>query len=181
LKLPAFFLFLAVLLSSGGCGAPEKERRSLETDFKTENHPVQESWNIKLSLYEAGFRNATVQAGHATEYRNKEKNTYYIDQRVTVIFYEKDGTPPTTLNADKAVILPNHDIEASGNVVITAENNTVIRTTAIKRTAADRMIRSNRHVTISGPKGTLEGEGFESDHALKRYRIFRGSGEALFR
>ncbi len=41
------------------------------------------------------------------------------------------------------------------------------------------MIRSDRFVTIVKPDETITGEGFESDQALKKYRIFRGSGKAF--
>jgi len=181
LKLSAFLLLLTVLLSSGGCGAPGKERRFLETTFDTESYPVQESWNITLSVYDAGFRKGTVRAGHATEYRQKGKNTFHLDRGVTVTVYNRDKNPPTVIKAAKAIIHGNQDIEASGNVVASTGNGTVIRTGYLKRTAADRMIRSNRHVTISGREGLIEGYGFESDQSLKRYRIFRGSGEALIR
>lgn len=169
------------MLSSGGCGAPGEERRSLEPDFNTENHPVQESWNITLYLTDAGIRKGSIKAGHAAEYSNKGKSTYYLDRSVTVVFYGRIGTPPTTINADKAVIHENQDIEAFGKVVVTAGNNTVIRTTYLRRTAGDAMIRSNRHVTITGEDGTIEGKGFESDQSLKRYRIFQGSGEGLIK
>lgn len=181
MKLPLFFLLLAVMLSSGGCGAPGGERRSLEPDFNTENHPAQESWNMTLYLTDAGIRKGSVKAGHAAEYRNREKNTYYLDSGVMVVFYGRNGNPSTTIRADKAVIHENQDIDASGNVVVTAGDNTVIRTAYLRRTAKDAMIRSSRHVTITRKDGTIQGQGFESDQSLKRYRIFQGSGEGLIK
>lgn len=177
----ASLFFLAVLLSSGGCGAPDKERRSVEEHVDEQNFPVQESWNVTLTLFDAGFRKGTVQAGHVAEYRQKDQTIYHLDNGVSVVLYDKNANPPTTLKAEQAVIHANQDIEASGNVIITAENNTVLRTASIKRTAADHMIRSNSPVSISGSQGVLHGYGFESDEALKQYKIFRGRGEALLR
>lgn len=169
------------MLSAGGCGAPHEERRSPETGLSTKKKPVQESWNTSFFLTNAAIRKGTLHAGHAAEYSNNGKNTIYLDQGVHVILYNDAGKPPTILDAREAVIHDNKDIEASGNVVVTSGKGTVIRTAYLKRTDEDKMIRSNRHVTIAGPDGTVQGYGFESDQALKRYRIFRGSGEAPVR
>lgn len=178
MKLSAIFLILTVLLLSGGCGAPSGERRSLEPSFEADNHPVQESWNLDLAVTEAGMRKTTVKAQHGAEYQREGKSTYYLDGRVSVAFYGKSGDTPTTITADKAVIHENQDIEASGNVVARS-GTTVLRTAFIKRTADDRKIRSNSRVIITGPNGSVQGTGFESDQSLKQYRIFRASGESL--
>ncbi|WP_223294121.1 LPS export ABC transporter periplasmic protein LptC [Chlorobium limicola] len=181
MKSAVHFLLLTVLLSSGGCGAPHEERRSLETGSSMEKIPFQESWNMSFFLTEAAIRKGTLNAGHAAEYRNNGKSTIYLDQGVHVILYNDAGKPPTILDAREAVIHDNRDIEASGNVVVSSGKGNIIRTAYLKRTDRDRMIRSNRHVTITGQDGTVQGYGFESDQALKRYKIFRGSGEALVR
>ena len=79
------------------------------------------------------------------------------------------------------MIHDNQDIEAEGNVVITSSGTTVIKTEYIKRTGKDKMLRSDKLVTIIKPDETITGQGFESDQSLKKYRIFRGSGKALIK
>ncbi|WP_449258390.1 LPS export ABC transporter periplasmic protein LptC [Chlorobium limicola] len=174
----AIFLNLTAFLLSGGCGAPPEERRSLETPFEADKQPVQESWNLDLALTDAGIKKASLRAAHAEEFQREGKSVYILEGGVAVAFYGNTGNSPTTITADRAVVHENQDIEAYGNVVATS-GQTVLKTTYLKRTAEDRLIRSNSRVAISDPDGTVQGIGFESDEALKKYRIFKASGEAL--
>jgi LPS export ABC transporter protein LptC len=176
LKLPAIFLILTGILLSGGCGAPPQERHTLESTFMADNHPVQESWNIDLVLTDGDMRKGNIRSSHGTEYQTEGKSIYYLDGGIAVEFFNNSGKSSTIITADKAVIHENQDIEASGNVVARS-GNTVLKTSFLKRTADDRKIRSNSHVTIANPKGTIRGTGFESDQSLKKYRIFKASGE----
>lgn len=175
------FIFL-FLLAFGfvvcGCGAPQSERRKPETAFIGEGHPQQESWDINLNLTDAGVPKASIQAGYAAEFNKNSKKEYHLQKGVTVIFFNSEKEPSTILKAQEAVVHDNLDIEARGNITITTDNTTTIKTESIKRTAKDRMIRSHDYVTITRPGETLAGYGFESDQALKKYRIFRASGES---
>ena len=72
-------------------------------------------------------------------------------------------------------------ISRVGVVVITSGSTTVIKTEYVKRTSNDKMIRSDKFVTIIKPDETITGQGFESDQSLKKYRIFRGSGNAFIK
>jgi len=175
------FFLQGLLIVLSGCGASEGEHRPPETGFIGANHPVQESWSVRLALTESGSRKGVIEAGHGTEYRVNGGTEHHLDEGVKVTLFDQSGTPTTSIAAQKAVIHDNQDIEALGNVVIAARGGAVIRTEYAKRTALDRMIRSNRFVTITRPEETVRGEGFESDQNLKKFRIFKGSGEALLK
>ena len=164
---------------ASGCGDPHKERRSPETGFIGINHPIQESWTVRLAITESGVQRGVIEAGHQAEYRTDTGNEHQLDNGIKVTFFDITGTPETTITAEKAVIHDNQDIEAQGNVVITSSGPTVIKTEYVKRTNYDKMIRSDKIVTIVKPDETITGQGFESDQALKKYRIFRGSGKAF--
>ena len=174
-------LFLhGMLCIASGCVAPHEERRSPETEFIGVNHPVQESWGVKLTLTESGLKRGVIEAGHGEEYRVNSGNEHRLDKGIKVIFFDIAGKPTTTITAQKAVIHQNQNIEAEGNVIITS-GTTVIKTESIQRTSKDKMIRSDKFVTISKPDETITGQGFESDQTLKKYRIFRGSGRAFIK
>ncbi len=179
-RVVVLFLNVIILLASG-CGEPQKERRSPETGFIGINHPVQESWTVRLDLTESGVKRGVIEAGHAAEYRTGNGNEHHLDKGIKVFFFDITGSATTTITAEKAVIHDNQDIEAQGNVVITSGGTTVIKTEYIKRTSKDKMIRSDKYVTIIKPDETITGQGFESDQALKKYRIFRGSGKAFIK
>jgi len=170
---------LALLFVMTGCGASQKERRSPETRFIGINHPVQESWKARLAITDSGSRTGVIEAGHGAIYRTNTGDEHHLDGGIRVTFFDVNGLPSTSITAEKAVIHDNQDIEASGNVVITSAVTTVIRTEYVKRTAKDRMIRSDKFVTITRPGEAIRGYGFESDQGVKKYRIFKGSGEAF--
>ncbi len=179
----AFVQVGVILTFIWGCGNPEKERRSPETSFIGVNHPVQESWGIKLAMTESGIRRGLIEAGHGAEYKIGAGTENHLDQGVKVTFFDANGQPSTIITAQKAVIHDNQDIEAMGNVVMTSKGSTVtvITTEYAKQSGKDKMIRSDRFITITRPEETIRGYGFESDQALKKYRIFRGSGESFIK
>jgi LPS export ABC transporter protein LptC len=175
-------LFLQVILIVlSGCGNPLKERRSPETEFIGLNHPVQESWTVRMVLTESGITRGVIEAEHGAEYRSNAGSEQHLDRGIRLTLFDIDGHTTTIITAQEAVIHNNQDIEAQGNVIITSRGSTVIKTEYVKRTAIDKMIRSDRFVTISKPDETIRGVGFESDQALTKYRIFRGSGEAFIK
>ena len=179
-RVAVLFLDVFVIMVSG-CGDPHTERRSPETGFIGINHPVQESWTVRLTLTESGLKRGIIQAGHGAEYRINSGNEHHLDHGINVTLFDIAGNPATIITAEKAVIHDNQDIEAQGNVVITSGGTTVIKTEYIKRTSKDKMIRSDKLVTIIKPDETITGQGFESDQSLKKYRIFRGSGNAFIK
>ncbi len=177
-------LFLHVILILSGCGDPVEQRRSPDTAFIGLNHPAQEGWTIRIALTESGIKRGVIDAGHGAEYRVNGRSEHHLDGGVKVTLFDANGHAATIITAQKAVIHDNQDIEAQDNIIITSGvsgNTTVIKTEYVKRSANDKMIRSDRFVTISKLDETIRGEGFESDQALKKYRIFRGSGEAFIK
>ncbi len=176
-KVIVLFLHVILILASG-CGEPVKVRRSPETSLTGANHPVQESWTVKIVMTESGIRRGVIEAPHGAEYLVEGRSEHHLDGGIRAVFLDINGNPTTTITALKAVLYANKDIEALGNVIISS-GSTVIRTEFIKRSGKDNMIRSNRLVTITRPGETIRGEGFESDQTLKKYRIFRGSAEAF--
>ena len=182
-KSTVLFLYFIVMLVSG-CGDPVKERRSSDIGFIGINHPAQEGWTIRISLIESGIKRGTIEAGHGAEYRVNGNSEQHLDGGVKVSLFDIKSHTTTTITAQKAIIHDNQDIEARGNVIITSKasgNTTIIKTEYVKRTSSDKMIRSDRFVTINRLDETIQGAGFESDQALKKYRIFRGSGEAFIK
>jgi LPS export ABC transporter protein LptC len=164
-----------------GCGNPVKDRHSAGKVAMGRENLVQESWVVKVILTESGIHRGIVQAAHEAEYKTKKGSEHHLDGGIRVTLFDVHGYATTTITAQKAVIHDNHDIEAVGSVVMTSNEGAVIKTEYVKRSAADSMIRSDRPVTITRQKEIIRGEGFESDQALKKYRIFRGSGEAFIK
>jgi len=173
------YLNLLVMIITG-CGEPVKARRLDQNDAAALDSLLQESWQVKVDLTESGIHKGMVQAAHQTEYKTRQGSQHHLDGGIIVTLFDQHGHATTTITAEKAVIHDNQDIEAIGNVVMrSSTDGTVITSEYAKRSARDKMIRSNRLVTITRNNETIRGEGFESDQSLKKYRIFRGSGEAF--
>ncbi|NTV26377.1 MAG: LPS export ABC transporter periplasmic protein LptC [Chlorobiaceae bacterium] len=168
-----------MLSCTAGCGAPQKGRPSPASGSSAEKLPAQESWDITIEFSDAGRKDAVLRAGHASEYHQDSKKELLIDHGINVTMFDKNGGAPTVMTAGRGVMHDNQDIEAFDNVVIRSGDGTVIRTEHIVRTSSDKMLRSERFVTITKPSQTIRGYGFESDDAMKRYRIFQASGEAV--
>ncbi|WP_226986830.1 LPS export ABC transporter periplasmic protein LptC [Chlorobaculum tepidum] len=172
------FFSLAIVFGAAGCSAPKKEARTPAAAVYAKDMPSQESWNVTLVVSDNGRTKTIVSARHAAEYRQGEKQEIRLDGGINVQLINRDGSV-TLITAGRGIVHDNQDIEAFDNVVIRSADNTVIRTEHISRSSSNRMIRSDKYVTISGPSRTIRGYGFESDDAMKRYRIFHASGEAL--
>jgi LPS export ABC transporter protein LptC len=172
------FFFLAIVFSTVGCGAPRKEHRKSAAAVSAKEMPAQESWNITIVISDQGKTKNVVSARHAAEYRQGEKQEICVDGGVSVQLFNRDGTF-TLVTAGRGIVHGNQDIEAFDHVVIRSNDGTVIQTEHISRSNSDRMIRSDKYVTITSPTRTIRGYGFESDDAMKRYRIFHASGETL--
>jgi LPS export ABC transporter protein LptC len=66
---------------------------------------------------------------------------------------------------------------AFGNVKVVSDSGTVLTTTEMHWINASRMITGDKFVTITSPRETIEGYGFESDQHLTHYTINRVSGK----
>lgn len=172
------FFLLAILFGTVSCGAPRQEHHGRATVISPEEQPDQESWNPRLVISDSGKLKTVLEANHAARYRQGEQQEIRLDGGIRVRLVNPDGTS-TLITAGKCVVHGNQDIEAFDQVIILTEDGTLLRSEHITRSNKERMIRSDRYVTITSPSRIIRGYGFESDDAMKQYRIFHASGEAL--
>ncbi|NTU58182.1 MAG: LPS export ABC transporter periplasmic protein LptC [Chlorobiaceae bacterium] len=162
-----------------GCDAPEKGHHMPTSGLSGKQLPAQESWDMTLALEDAGKAKTLISAKHAAEYHQGEKKEILIDGGISVTIFGRDNAAPTRITAGRGIVHDNQDIEAFNDVVISAGDGTVVRTEHITRSNKDRMLRSDKYVTVTKPSQTIRGTGFESDEAMTRYKIFHASGEAV--
>ncbi|NTU68711.1 MAG: LPS export ABC transporter periplasmic protein LptC [Chlorobiaceae bacterium] len=172
-------LLLAILSCTAGCGAPDKGRPSPAAGISALRLPAQESRGVTVAVSDSGRQTALIRAGHVAEYHEGEKKELVIDGGITVTIHGRNGGAPTLMTAGRGLVHDNQDIEAFDQVVIHSGDGTTIRTGHIVRTSSDQMLRSEKFVTITKPSQTIRGYGFESDDAMKRYKIFKASGQAV--
>lgn len=158
-------------------GCEEKVRPSVLSGVSSTQLPSQESWNSTITFSDSGIVKAIVQAGHIYTYDNSRKT--HLDSGVVVDFYDETGQHTTKLTSLRGTVDEGtNNLEATGNVIVRSDSGTVVRTEKMFWTNATQLIHSPDFVHITSPTEDLRGKGFESDHNLRNYRIFRVTGTA---
>jgi LPS export ABC transporter protein LptC len=154
----------------------EKLKPTVRTDIKSDEVPTQESWNNIITFSEAGITTATLRTGHSRYFSNKAE--YFLDDGVKVDFFDKFGKHTSILTSERAVIdNKTKNMEAIGNVIVISDSGTVVKTESMKWINDTKRIIGDQFVTITSPRESIQGYGFESDQNLKDYTIKKVSGQ----
>jgi len=168
-------LLFLLLLIAAACADKSAKPPRVDLLFVTNDFPVQETWEARISFSESGSLRATIAASHISQYTRQGSTVKHLDGKVRADLYDETGKHSSFISANRAIIHPNNDIEGFDNVIIISDDCTTVRTEYIKWTYQDRKVRSDKFVTIKRPTETLSGYGFESDQNLKRYRIYKAT------
>ncbi len=167
----AFLLLIAL----GGC--EEKVKPSVLSGISGTQLPSQESWNSTITFSDSGIVKAIVKAGHIYAYDNSRVT--HLDSGVVVDFFDEFGKHTTQLTSVRvSVDEGTNNLEATGNVVVKSDSGTTVYTEKMFWTNQKQLIHSPEFVRIVSPKEQLQGTGFESDHNLRNYKIFKVTGTA---
>jgi LPS export ABC transporter protein LptC len=139
--------------------------------------PSQESWNTKVTFSDTGVVKAILKAGHLAMF--DQSHTTQLDSGVHVDFFDELGRHSSVLTSRAGTVdEATNNLEAMGNVVVTSDSGTTVRTERMKWDNARQRILSDDFVRITTPKEKLQGHGFESDQNLRNYKIFHVTGTA---
>lgn len=156
-------------------GCEEKVRPSVLSGVSGTQLPTQESWNSTITFTDSGRVKAIVQAGHISSFDNSRVT--FLDSGVVVDFFDENGAHSSKLTSRRGSVNEgSNDLEATGDVVVASDSGTVVRTEKMFWTNATQLIHSPEFVHITSPSEDLQGTGFESDHNLRNYRIFKVTG-----
>lgn len=171
----SIFVVSIAVLAMWGCA--EKVRPSVLSGVSSNQLPTQESWNSTITFSDSGIVKAIIKAGHIYAFDNSR--TTYMDSGVVIDFFDEFGKHTTVLTSHKgSVDEGTNNLEAIGNVVVTTDSGTVVRTEKMFWDNAKQLIYSPEFVHITSPTEDLQGTGFESDHNLRNYKIFKVTGTA---
>lgn len=172
------FIVLIVLLAIvvlSGCA--EKVRPSVLSGVSSTQLPSQESWNSTITFSDSGIVKAIVKAGHIYAFDNSRAT--FMDSGVVIDFFDEFGNHTTVLTSHRgSVDEGTNNLEANGNVIVTSDSGTVVKTEKMFWDNVKQLIHSPEFVHITSPTEDLQGTGFESDHNLRNYRIFKVTGTA---
>lgn len=158
-------------------GCEEKVKPSVLSGVSGNQLPSQESWNSTITFTDSGIVKAIVRAKHIYSFDNSRET--FLENDVKVDFFDDEGKHTTLLTADKGKVNEmTNNLEAIGNVVVKSDSGTIVRTEKMFWDNNRQLIHSPEFVRITSPKEELQGTGFESDHNLRNYKIFKVTGTA---
>lgn len=158
-------------------GCEGKVKPSVLSGVSSNQLPSQESWNSTITFTDSGIVKAVVKAGHIYSFDNS--NVTHLDSGVIVDFFDETGMHTTKLTSKKGVVDEGtNNLEATGNVIVKSDSGTIVYTEKMFWDNQKQLIHSPEFVRIISPKERLQGTGFESDHNLRNYRIFKVTGTA---
>ena len=165
----------AVVLVLIGC--EEKINPTVLPQVDGKSLPEQESWNSTVTLTDSGQVKAVIRAGYIRVY--EEPRRTMLSERVVVDFYNDEGVKNSVLTSHEGMVNDvTNDFEAWRDVVVVSqEDSTTLRTERLFWDNRKQLIHTPEFVSIVSSKEKIQGTGFEAEQNLKRYRIFKVSGQ----
>jgi LPS export ABC transporter protein LptC len=161
-------LFVIIILA--GCSG-DKVKPSINPSLNDGEIPTQESWDSVVFFSDSGKTKAVLHAGHMRVFEKSMETL--LDKNMKLDFYNEEGQKTSTLTAKRGKVNDEtKDLFAYDSVVVVSDSGTVINTDELMFRNKDKKIVSDKFVTITSPKETIKGYGFESDQALINYVIF---------
>ena len=140
--------------------------------------PSQESWKSTVTFSDSAKIKAILWAGHIVVYGRQQQT--HLSDSVHVDFFNEFEEHTSVLTAQRGRVNDRtQDFEAYGNVVVTSDSGTVLKTDSLFWTNASRKIHTEAFVEIISPTEHIMGHGMISDQGLKNYTIFKVTGQAV--
>lgn len=169
----AVLAFLA--LSTPGC---EERVKPSVAPLTQHSMPSQESWNSTVVFTDSAQVKAVLWSGHISMF--SAEHVTVLDDSVRVDFYDEHGQHSSRMTAHRGKVDDvTHDLEAYENVTVRSDSGTVLKTERLFWSNLTRKTHTDAFVDIVSPREHIMGHGMESDQALKNYRIFKVTGQAL--
>ena len=163
---------IMLMLFSPSCSSPT----SAGTGETSEGRPDQESWEVTISMTDAGLQRAIVQAGHLEKFN--DRLYVLLDQKVEVDFFDMEERHTSRLTSQLAEVDEKSDfMRAIQNVVVKSDSGVTLFTDTLSWDHAQGTIYTDDSVKITTEKqDTLYGIGFESDVQMEHWKILHPSG-----
>ena len=172
------FVFFAIILFSG-CGKPEK-LPVLPTKLSSEI--VSESFQVKYLFSEQARLKAKLETGRVQEKKEGQKETstgvHYFDRGVKLTFFDETGQQETVLTSQTGKMNKEEGLaDLQGKVVAQSKDGSKLETEQLFWDEKKDKIYTAGYVHIQTATRILEGDGFESNTAMTRYRILKARGQ----
>jgi LPS export ABC transporter protein LptC len=139
-------------------------------------HPDHESWDVRITITNAGTKRAYIEADYLEQYNNK--NIISLKNNVKIDFYDADENLISNLSADEAEINERTNfLLAMNNIIIKSDSGVTLFTDTLSWDNTRELIFTDDSVMITTETNdTLYGIGFESDINMERWKILKPRG-----
>lgn len=163
-----FFLLLLFVIVIASC-SEEKVQPLVEKSIVSGEMPSNESWNSKVIFTDDGKLKAILFTDHLKMF-DLQKVT--LLDGVHIQFFNREQKNTSWLNSLRGKVDDlSKNMFAYDSVVAKNDSGTVLKTSELMWRNKDQKIISDKFVTITSPKETIQGYGFESDQHLDNYVI----------
>ncbi len=172
-------LACGMLFAFSGCG---KEEALPVLPTKMSSDVVSESFNVTFLFSEQAILKAKLSAGLVQEKKEGEKDAntsvHYFERGVKLEFYDAEGILETTLTSQRGKMNKEAKLaDLQGKVVAQGKEGSRLETEQLFWDEKNDKIYTAGFVRIQTPTRILEGDGFESNTGLTRYRIIKARGQ----
>jgi len=138
--------------------------------------PDQESWDVRITVTNAGVKRADIRADYLEQFNNKGFLT--LENNVQIDFYNVDEKHMSSVLADKAEINERTNfLRAVNNIIVKSDSGVTLFTDTLSWDNTTELIFTEDSVMITtGTNDTLYGIGFESDVNMERWKILKPRG-----
>ncbi len=140
------------------------------------DHPDHESWDVRITITNAGIKRAYIEADYLEQYN--DKHFISLKNNVKIDFYDADEKRISSLSADKAEINERTNfLRAINNIIVESDSGVTLFTDTLSWDNARELIFTEDSVMITTETNdTLYGIGFESDVNMERWKILKPRG-----
>lgn len=174
LQLNKLKIFVIIIISFFiSCNTPVVNENQYE---ELVEHPDHESWDVRITITNAGIKRAYIEADYLEQYN--DKHFISLEKNVKIDFYDADEKRISNLSADKAEINERTNfLRAINNVIVESDSGVTLFTDTLSWDNVRELIFTDDSVMITTESNdTLYGIGFESDVNMERWKILKPRG-----
>lgn len=170
-----------VLLGNSACGElSQEDREQIKEALSDSLLTSTESWDVEMSLIKDGNRSITISGSRAEKYHLKQRPYTEIHGPVSLVLYDTLQQITSEITCKRALYYEEQGtFEFYEDVVVTTDDSLTLRTSFLKWVDDTKRIYSPEFVTITTPKDSIAGVGFQSDTDFQNYTIRESSGEVI--
>ena len=166
-------LLLVIIAIITNCNTPIINDNQYE---ELAEKPDQESWNVRITVTNAGIKRADIKADYLEQY--KDKGFLTLENNVQIDFYNSNEQHMSSILADKAEINERTNfLQAVDNIIVKSDSGVTLFTDTLSWDNTKELIFTEDSVMITTETNdTLYGIGFESDMKMERWKILKPRG-----